>query len=168
MARDTFYSAKFPAGQYYVGDLCYVMHPEWDELCDIMFSRDDYFEGRIMFAEDEYLEGELNVQNKRIFLASTAWGDGNYADNVGRAYGVDSGSLGIIAVENIAESELPNLNGGNVIEFTTDFIVTAQHGRFNFGGILIDTGYNEEYDEGYNDDHDYNYDDYESQYETDY
>ena len=143
MARDTFYSAKFPAGQYYVGDLCYVMHPEWDELCDIMFS------------EDDYLEGELTVQNKRIFLASTAWGDGNYADNVGRAYGVDSGSLGIIAVENIAESELPNLNDGHVIEFTTDFIVTAQHGRFNFGGILIDTGYDEEYDEGYNDDHDY-------------
>jgi hypothetical protein len=155
MARDTFYSAKFPAGQYYVGDLCYVMHPEWDELCDIMF------------AEDEYLEGELNVQNKRIFLASTAYGDGNYADNVGRAYGVDSGSLGIIAVENIAESELPNLIDGHVIEFTTDFIVTAQHGRFNFGGILIDTGYDEEYDEGYNDDHDYD-DDYESQYETDY
>jgi hypothetical protein len=156
MARDTFYSAKFPAGQYYVGDLCYVMYPEWDELCDIMFS------------EDDYLEGELTVQNKRIFLASTAYGDGNYADNVGRAYGVDSGSLGIIAVENIAESELPNLNDGHVIEFTTDFIVTAQHGRFNFGGILIDTEYDEEYDEGYNDDHDYNYDDYESQYETDY
>ena len=157
MARDTFYSAKFPAGQYYVGDLCYVMYPEWDELCDIMFS------------EDDYLEGELTVQNKRIFLASTAYGDGNYADNVGRAYGVDSGSLGIIAVENIAESELPNLNGGNVIEFTTDFIVTAQHGRFNFGGILIDTEYDEEYDEGYLDDDQYsNYDDYESQYETDY
>jgi hypothetical protein len=156
MARDTFYSAQFPAGQYYVGDLCYVMHPEWDTLCSIMFS------------EDEYLEGELTVQNKRIFIASTAWGDGNFADAVGRVYGVDSGSLGIIAVSDIAESELPNLIDGHVIEFTEDFIVTAQHGRFNFGGILIDTGYDEEYDEGYNDDHDYGYDDYESQYETDY
>jgi hypothetical protein len=156
MARDTLYSAQFPAGEYYVGDLCYVMHPEWSELCDIMF------------AEDECLEGELTVQNKRIFLASTAWGDGNYVDNFGRAYGVDSGSLGIIAVSDIAESELPNLNDGHEIKFTTDFIVTAQHGRFNFGGILIDTGYDEEYDEGYLDDHDYGYDDYESQYETDY
>jgi hypothetical protein len=157
MARDTLYSAQFPAGQYYVGDLCYVMHPEWEELCDIML------------AEDEMIDGELTVQNKRLFIASTAYGDGNYADNTGRTYGVDSGSLGIIAVENIAESELPNLNGGNVIEFTTDFIVTAQHGRFNFGGILIDTEYDEEYDEGYLDDDQYsNYDDYESQYETDY
>ena len=154
MARDTLYTARFPAGQYYVGDLCYVMHPEWDELCDIMFSRDDYLEGRIMFSEDDYLEGELTVQNKRIFLASTAWGDGNYADNVGRAYGVDSGNLGIIAVADIAESELPNLIDGHVIEFTEDFIVTAQHGRFNFGNILIDTGYNEEeeQDEDYSDD----------------
>ena len=156
MARDTLYSAQFPAGSYWVGDLCYVMHPEWDELCDIMF------------AEDDMVEGELTVQNKRIFIASTAYGDGTYADNVGRAYPVDAGSLGIIAVENIAESELPDLNGGHVIEFAEDFTVTAQHGRFNFGGILIDTGYDEEYDEGYLDDHDYNYDDYESQYETDY
>ena len=142
MARDTLYTARFPAGSYWVGDLCYVMHPEWDELCDIMFP------GK------EYIEGELTVQNKRIFLASTAWGDGNYADNVGRAYGVDSGNLGIIAVADIAESELPNLIDGHVIEFTEDFIVTAQHGRFNFGNILIDTGYNEEeeQDEDYSDD----------------
>ena len=156
MARDTFYSAQFPAGEYYVGDLCYVMHPEWSELCSIMF------------AEDDMVEGELTVQNKRIFLASTAYGDGTYADNTGRSYPVDAGSLGIIAVVDIAESELPNLNGGHVIEFAEDFIVTAQHGRFNFGDILIETGYDEEYDEGYLDDHDYNYDDYESQYETDY
>lgn len=154
MARDTFYSAQFPAGEYYVGDLCYVMYPEWSELCDIMF------------AEDEMLEGELTVQNKRLFLASTAYGDGNYADNTGGLYGVDSGSLGIIAVSDISESELPNLIDGRVIDFTEDFIVTAQHGRFNFGGVFIDTGYAEEYDEGYNDDDDY--DDYESRYETDY
>lgn len=24
-----------PAGTYYVGDLCYVMHDVWDEFCDI-------------------------------------------------------------------------------------------------------------------------------------
>lgn len=23
-----------PAGRYYIGDLCYVMHDEWDEFCD--------------------------------------------------------------------------------------------------------------------------------------
>lgn len=143
MARDTFYSAKFPAGSYWIGDICYVMTPEWDELCDIMF------------AEDEMLEGELTVQNKRLFLASTAYGDGTYVDNTGRAYGVDSGSLGIIAVSDIAESELSNLIAGHVIGFPEDFIVTAQRGRFNFGGILIETGYDEENDEGYNDDDQY-------------
>ena len=26
------------SGTYYVGDLCYVMHPQWDEVCDLMFA----------------------------------------------------------------------------------------------------------------------------------
>jgi hypothetical protein len=26
-----------PAGRYYIGDLCYVMHPEWSECCDLFF-----------------------------------------------------------------------------------------------------------------------------------
>ena len=33
----------FPAGKYYVGDLCYVMHDEWDEVCGLFFKgRDDH------------------------------------------------------------------------------------------------------------------------------
>ncbi len=30
-----------PAGKYYVGDLCYVMHDVWDEVCDLMFPHDN-------------------------------------------------------------------------------------------------------------------------------
>jgi hypothetical protein len=26
-----------PAGRYYIGDLCYVMHDEWDEACALFF-----------------------------------------------------------------------------------------------------------------------------------
>ena len=31
----------FPAGKYYVGDLCYVMHDEWDEVCGLFFKGRD-------------------------------------------------------------------------------------------------------------------------------
>lgn len=155
MARDTFYSAQFPAGEYYVGDLCYVMTPEWDELWEIRWY------------PDTHLEGELTVQNKRIFIASTAYGDGNFDSNSGHSFGVDSGSLGIISINDISPSELENLHLGHVFEFPQNFTVTANNGKFQFGDILIDTGYDEEYDEGYLDE---GYDDYwyESRYETDY
>ena len=38
MSRSTEYTATFPAGEYYIGDLCYVMHAEWGEVCDLMFA----------------------------------------------------------------------------------------------------------------------------------
>ena len=31
-----------PAGRYYVGDLCYVMHPQWSAVCNLMFSGTSY------------------------------------------------------------------------------------------------------------------------------
>ena len=45
----------FPAGKYYVGDLCYVMHDEWDEVCGLFFKgRDDHGCNQGMF-ELKYL-----------------------------------------------------------------------------------------------------------------
>ena len=137
MNRDTYYSAQFPAGEYYIGDLCYVMHSEWEELCDLMFP-----------TPTDMQEGEFTVQDKRLFLASTAYGDGCYSDNFYREYGVDSGTLGIIAVKDIAESELKHLVDGHVFNFDRDFTVTAEGGVFDFGDIHIDTaGYDEDYNE---------------------
>ena len=48
MSRDTEYTATFPAGEYYIGDLCYVMHAEWGEVCNLMFAAagDDMVEDR--------------------------------------------------------------------------------------------------------------------------
>lgn len=140
MARDTYYSAQFPAGQYYIGDLCYVMHPEWSELCKLMFKTPDM------------QEGELTVQNKRLFLASTAYGDGCYESNTGNFFGVDSGSLGIIAVKDIDPSELKHLTDGHVFNFDRDFIVSAVSGVFDFGAIHIDTAGSEDEEDDYLDD----------------
>ena len=131
MSRNTEYTAQFPAGQYYIGDLCYVMHAEWSEVCDIMF---------FAATGNDLIEGDLSLADgRRFFLASTAYGDGTYNDNKGNYYPVDAGSIGIIAVKDIAAADLENIHLGVVHTFTEDFGVYAFAGVFRFGNVAIDT-----------------------------
>jgi hypothetical protein len=77
--------------QYYVGDLCYVMHDVWDEVCKLTYP-DDKTE----------INGRVQLKDGReIFIYSTTYGDGEYPDNEGRRYLVDSGTIGAIRVEDI-------------------------------------------------------------------
>ena len=77
-----------PAGKYYVGDLCYVMHDEWDEACSL------FFQGR---KDNGCNEGEFNLRDGRRFVSySTKWGDGTYKDQFGKQYGVDAGIIGLL------------------------------------------------------------------------
>ena len=146
MARNTEYTAQFPAGEYYIGDLCYVMHAEWSELCEIMFAAPD----------DDMAEGDLSLADgRRLFIASTAYGDGTYNDNKGNYYPVDAGTIGIIAVKDIAPTEVENMHLGVVHTFTEDFGVYAFAGVFRFGDVAIDTAYEDSEEE----DDDYDWDD---------
>lgn len=117
------------AGTYYVGDLCYVLtDAEWNEVCDDL-------------RENE----EFTLSNgKIIFLGSTAYGDGEYTDNYGRLYSVDSGTLGVVCVDDLDEDELSDED--IVVEFTSDFPCYVENGVFRFGNIVIDTNA-EEWDE---------------------
>ena len=117
---------RLPKGVYYIGDLCYVMHPEWDEVCDIT-------------AGDQYPnEGQFRLSDGRQFaMFYTAYGDGEYFDNKGRAYCVDSGSLGCIKVENLTEEVDETL--GNIVEMPTDFYVYSDSKNIHFGHIVIET-----------------------------
>jgi len=50
------------AGTYYIGDLCYVMHPEWDEFCALTISGHNV------------LDGEFNLKDGRRFATfTTKW-----------------------------------------------------------------------------------------------
>ena len=121
-------SVHFAPGQYYIGDTCYVMHPEWDEVCEITID------------DNHCKEGIFELNDGREFgLWHTAYGDGTYLDNEGREYWVDSGSIGIIAVDDITESEKENITTGNVINFDKSFRVFCENGLFEFGHIRIDT-----------------------------
>jgi len=119
------------AGKYYVGDLCYVMHPQWTEVCDLLFAgRDDR----------GCNEGIFKLANGVEFaMFNTAHGDGTYEDSEGRMYPVDSGSIGCILASAIDDPEAWML-GGNIVEFDTDFEVSTRYGgELTFGDVVIDT-----------------------------
>ena len=126
-----------PAGKYYVGDLCYVMHNEWDEFCDITIDG------------NKCLDGEFNLKDGRRFATfGTKWGDGLYKDQFGKEYSVDAGLIGCIRIEDIdLENEDNYTNGGQVIEFTRDFVVRGGRnelgrdwdGVIEIGHLVIET-----------------------------
>jgi len=102
-----------PAGKYWVGDLCYVMHEEWDEVCGLFFKgRDDHGAN----------EGLFELKDGRKFVSfNTKYGDGGYYDEAENEYGVDAGLIGCILLSDIRSSDENTLNGGHVHEFDTPF-----------------------------------------------
>jgi hypothetical protein len=123
----------FPAGKYYVGDLCYVMHAEWDE-------------GRTDMGCNQ---GEFTLKDGTRFVSyNTKWGDGTYKDNSGRSYSVDAGLLGIVALKDIDLSNPDNdCSGGTIVEFKQPFNCEGEDGFMRFGNIMIDTDTQDFYDE---------------------
>jgi hypothetical protein len=116
-------------GKYYIGDLCYVMHGEWDEFC------------KLTIVGDKVLDGEFNLADGRRFATfTTAWGDGNYFDQNGKSYDVDAGLIGCIRLDDIDLTNPENsLIGGNVVEFIQPFSTFSAGGEIRIGNVLIDT-----------------------------
>jgi hypothetical protein len=130
-----------PAGLYYIGDLCYVMHDEWDEVCSLLFAgRDDggCNEGEFVLAD-----------GRRFAIYNTAYGDGSYLDTDGNSYGVDSGSIGCIRIEDIRLTDKNDIGLGVVITFTDTFETSGEGAVIRFGDVRIDTDppYEDDYDD---------------------
>jgi hypothetical protein len=145
---------RFGKGKYYIGDPCYAMsHEEWRDLLQ----------------ETEYLKEDINVWNDhKIFTHSTAFGDGEYYDEFGRPYGVDSGMIGIIPLSAINLRQ-KSLVGGWEIEFENAFDVMYESGCFTFGHIRINTDDDSDDYEWEDDEYDDEYDDgeYDEQQKSD-
>ena len=124
------------AGTYYVGDLCYVLHERWDEVCGLII------EG------NRCLDGEFNLKDgTRFAIYGTAYGDGNYFDQNGKSYDVDAGSIGCVLFDDIDLTNQENfLAGGNIHTFDTSFYTGTMDGKIMFHTLSIDTDpvYNEE------------------------
>jgi hypothetical protein len=119
--------------KYYIGDLCYVMHDEWSEVCEAFFAGD----------EDEPI---YELEDGRIFfMMNTAYGDGQYNDQNGLPYSVDSGSIGAIKVDDIRDPQFAltlEQGLGHVHEFPYELEVLDvenSDGVLSFGSIVIDT-----------------------------
>lgn len=139
-----------PAGKYYVGDLCYVLHDSWDEFCDITIS------------DHKCLEGEFNFKDGRRFASfSTKWGDGEYDDQYGRSYAVDAGLIGCISIEDIDNdlrvlaNEVGPRFGGHIVEFAGPFDCYEEEGRIHIGDVVVDTDPTFEEDYDYDEEDDY-------------
>lgn len=122
-------TVTMPAGTYYIGDLCYVMHVEWNEVCELFFQdRSDH----------GCNEGKFTLNDGRSFVSfNTRYGDGTYRDQNGDAYYVDAGLIGCIRVDDIRE-DVPS-SGRNIVTFDTEFLCSASRGLLKFGHIMIDT-----------------------------
>jgi hypothetical protein len=118
--------------KYYIGDLCYVMSEEWQDVCNAFYSGDD---------EPLY---ELE-DGRTFFMLNTAYGDGQYNDQNGLPYAVDSGSIGAVKVDDLNDSELATVlerGLGHVHEFPyelTELDVEDANGILYFADVAIDT-----------------------------
>ncbi len=138
--------------RYYVGDLCYVVHDAWSEVCDLTVFDNSKF------------EYELS-DGRKYFLFSTKYGDGTYNDRDGNPYSVDSGTIGAIKVDDIVDVDGPEgleraiQNGlGHILEFPEE--ISGMDCYYQDGVIGI---YNVEIDTA----NDYDLDDEEDEDEED-
>jgi hypothetical protein len=123
-----------PAGEYYIGDLCYVLGDRWGEVCNLIING------------QECVDGEFTLPDGTRFASyGTAWGDGLYEDDLHNSYGVDAGLIGCVLVSDIAESQRKNLKDGHVHVFDRPFLTgyldphEARPGKIFFGFRVIDT-----------------------------
>lgn len=125
-----------PAGTYYVGDLCYVLDCEdddvWAEICE------NHFSG--------YEEAALK-DGRRFAIFPTLHGDGMYPTDTGKECGVDSGTIGCVLISDLkAEGrDFVNRRGDlcAVMTFDSPFEVRSdEDGKIWFGDRWVDTGNN--------------------------
>ena len=123
------------AGEYYVGDLCYVLHERWDEVCSLIIKG------------NKCLDGEFELSDGTKFaIYSTAYGDGTYFDQGDNEYWVDAGSIGCVLLEDIDLSVEGNqIMGGRVVDITHDFTTGSMDGVLKFGPVHIDTDPEDDY-----------------------
>lgn len=121
------------AGEYYVGDLCYVMHDEFDEVCDLVYPQDDQPE----FGQHVLKDG------RRFAIYKTYIGDGEYYTTDGRAVSVDSGTIGCILKSDIRDDQYTEDELGRLAIFETynrPFeTYSFGKGKIAFGLVEIDT-----------------------------
>lgn len=122
-----------PPGVYVVGDPCYAVPRdrwmEWLEASDYTVQSREH----VLCAD---LDGRTCVG------VSTAFGDGEYPDNLGHSYGVDAGLIGLVPIELVDRSTWSYGEHHMPVIMTFDKPVTCYYddGTIHLGDVVIKTG----------------------------
>jgi hypothetical protein len=128
-----------PAGAYYIGDLCYVMHEDWDEFCELTIEGNNVKDGVFTLKD-----------GTRFATFTTKYGDGSYHSTIGNI-GVDAGLVGCIRIGDIKQSDRKNVKDGCAAIFNEEFECFSDgDGTITFGRVVVYTG-DEEHDDDYYD-----------------
>lgn len=131
-------SATYPAGKYYIGDICYALD---DSVYQNQWGK------KHNFAEGTYVLTYNGVQSA-ITVGQTKYGDGIYIDDISKLeFYVDSGTIGIVPFSLCYKKAIKKdkINGGHFIESTSQIEFKSQDGIFVIGYndnrnmIIIDT-----------------------------
>jgi ankyrin repeat protein len=126
--NNTMRSFQMDAGEYFIGDLSYVIMDAWGEFCDLIIDGPNVKDGKFKLKD-----------GREFVFFSTAFGDGFYTDDAGKNYSVDAGLIGAIKVTDIKDQKA-SIGLGNIYNFATDWhAVEIRKGVMNFGGVNIDT-----------------------------
>ncbi len=132
---------------YYVGDMCYVLNNEqWQGVCESLWQMEADYDSEDADSVQEcegYLEPDLfdwdrpeDAQPYWIF--GTAYGDGTYNDTDGNPYSVDSGTIGMIDVNYIEDTDklrsVLERGLGHLHTFTQRI---ERYDNYNDGGVLV-------------------------------
>ena len=119
----TTHEMEFPAGNYYVGDLAYILSDnDWDELCNIT-KLGNWKERR--FGTFKFSSGVM------FAIFSTIHGDGEYEDQYGNTYRVDSATIGCIQ---FLDSHVKH---GHLYLFTKPFSASTTNDEIIIGNVHI-------------------------------
>lgn len=131
-----------PPGKYYIGDPCYVFGDDtWQRLLDAAE------EGR---ADSALHVGDVvEFEGHKVWSHSTMNGDGEYEDQNGVKYCVDSGTIGVVPIE-LIDDPAGEEDGGLVIDCPNGLNVEYDNGTFWLGPVCIKT--NENLDRDFDDD----------------
>jgi len=122
---------RMPAGEYYIGDPCYVIEP-WNEFCDVWF--------------DQINGGIFEYDGLLVCVYNTQWGDGCYPASDGSMLPVDAGLIGAIPLALVVKG---GEEDGTYVTFNEPFsCFRDQDGRLHFGRFNVMTG-DEDDDEDY-------------------
>ena len=121
-----------PGGEYYIGDLCYVLTgDEWAALCRLMSASE---------AKGAGADGIYTLADGRAVALMSTGGDGGFYDNDGAQYSVDSGTIGCILS---GPPLVDSLRLGQIVEFPEPFAVGRAGDYLQFGFVSIDTDHYE-------------------------